>query len=76
MKFIVDAVESRSSQEVLDICNAKLEEWLKEAPVAFGRGGEDWLDPNWTLIPQEEYYFKYEEKTHKARLVCIEEIKE
>lgn len=49
-----------------EIANAKLAEWLEKAPVI----RKEWESYKWVEEALEDKFI-----THKARLVCIEEIK-
>lgn len=64
-------LEDYQAKRIADIANAKLEEWLKDAPTI--EWGKDDYEP--TLHP-EEFINYMNHKGFKAKLVFIEEIKD
>lgn len=64
------ATETKTVIQLISIetANAKLAEWLRNAPVVYGRYGTDEM-----LTGLSDMKFK--EDTHKARLVCIEPLR-
>lgn len=70
--------------EIADRANAKLEEWLKEAPIVFSNeniitsketGKVNSYGNVFTAFGNEWFPHKMRGATKKAKLVCIEEIK-
>lgn len=53
--------------EIVERANAKLQEWLDAAPTLYGNN-EPYFGSQWNFEKKTEH-------SHKAKLVCIEEIK-
>lgn len=69
-KGFVVPVESNVFQELADIANAKLAEWLEKSPEMFCR-----LDSGYKDFWAADQHPCFARATHKARLVDIQEIK-
>lgn len=69
-KYVGDTVYGKvvNVDEAAEIANAKLAEWLESAPVIYGWGAPGYLSTTFwnTGSPID--------RTHKGRLVCIEEL--
>lgn len=61
------------AESIAEQANALLDEWLKAAPVCYGRRFDDGFRPQWIFYSSVP---RTTEVTHTARLVCIEKIKQ
>lgn len=73
MHLKIANIEYRTPQEVLDICNAKLQAWLEASPAM---NCKKWNETYWAAIGSPKPLSKNNKDgyTHHGKLVCIEEI--
>lgn len=68
----ITIITDKEMQEIAEIANAKLKEWLDAAPTVYGQGIGAMKSAYWNMNGPDFEIYKH---THAAKLVCIEEIK-